>query len=99
MKKLLTVVSVLLLSLVCVFASGSKETNSSVLKVGATPEPHAALLNLVVDDLAKEGITLQVVEFTDYVTPNTATESGEIDANFFQHLPDRKSTRLNSSHL
>lgn len=96
MKKLLTVVSVLLLSLVCVFASGSKETNSSVLKVGATPEPHAALLNLVVDDLAKEGITLQVVEFTDYVTPNTATESGEIDANFFQHLPYLES--FNSEH-
>jgi D-methionine transport system substrate-binding protein len=40
-----------------------------------------------VDDLAKQGITLKVKEFTDYVTPNDAVESGEIDANFFQHVP------------
>lgn len=87
MKKLLSIAVVLVLLTAVVFAAGSKEKNASVLKVGATPEPHAALLNLVVDDLAKEGITLNVVEFTDYVTPNTSTESGEIDANFFQHLP------------
>ena len=57
------------------------------LKVGATPEPHADLLNLVKDDLAAEGINLQVIEFTDYVTPNDAVESGDIDANYFQHIP------------
>ena len=58
-----------------------------VLKVGATPEPHAALLNLVKDDLKAKGIDLQVIEFTDYVTPNDAVESGDIDANYFQHIP------------
>ncbi|MCR4821485.1 MAG: MetQ/NlpA family ABC transporter substrate-binding protein [Treponema sp.] len=58
-----------------------------VVKIGATPEPHAAILNLVKDDLAARGITLQVVEFTDYVTPNDAVEAGDIDANYFQHLP------------
>lgn len=58
-----------------------------VLKVGATPEPHANILNLVKEDLALEGITLQVVEFTDYVTPNEAVEAGDIDANYFQHIP------------
>ena len=57
------------------------------LKVGATPEPHANILNLVKDQLKAEGIDLQVVEFTDYVTPNEAVESGDIDANYFQHLP------------
>lgn len=57
------------------------------IKVGATPEPHADLLNLVKDDLKAEGIDLKIIEFTDYVTPNEAVESGEIDANYFQHIP------------
>lgn len=60
---------------------------AQTIKVGATPEPHAELLNLIKDDLAKDGITLKVIEFTDYVTPNDAVESGDIDANYFQHLP------------
>ncbi|MCQ2591315.1 MAG: MetQ/NlpA family ABC transporter substrate-binding protein [Treponema sp.] len=59
----------------------------TVLKVGATPEPHADILNLIKADLADEGIDLKVVEFTDYVTPNEAVESGDIDANYFQHIP------------
>lgn len=57
------------------------------IKVGATPEPHADLLNLVKAELKAEGVDLQVVEFTDYVTPNDALETGDLDANFFQHLP------------
>lgn len=60
---------------------------AQTIKVGATPEPHAELLNLIVEDLAAEGITLKVIEFTDYVTPNDAVESGDIDANYFQHIP------------
>lgn len=91
MKKIFVVILAGLLVLGSVaFAQGAKEstgTESKVLKVGATPEPHAELLNLVVDDLASQGITLKVIEFTDYVTPNEALESGEIDANYFQHLP------------
>jgi D-methionine transport system substrate-binding protein len=55
--------------------------------VGATPVPHAELLNLVKDDLAAEGITLKVVEFNDYVQPNSALIAGDLDANFFQHVP------------
>ena len=57
------------------------------LKVGATPVPHAELLNLVKDDLKAQGVDLEVVDFTDYVTPNLALADGEIDANFFQHYP------------
>lgn len=57
------------------------------LKVGATPVPHAELLNLVKEDLKTEGVDLKVVEFTDYVTPNLALVEGELDANFFQHFP------------
>ncbi|MDR0388515.1 MAG: MetQ/NlpA family ABC transporter substrate-binding protein [Spirochaetaceae bacterium] len=58
-----------------------------VLKVGATPVPHAELLNLIKSDLAAQGIDLRVVEFTDYVTPNLSLAAGDLDANFFQHTP------------
>ena len=88
MKKFSAIVLVLIISITVAFAAGAKEQSSGkVLTVGATPEPHAAFLNLVVEDLAAQGITLKVKEFTDYVTPNEALESGELDANFFQHIP------------
>ena len=48
------------------------------IKVGATPEPHAEILNLIKDDLAAKGVKLEVVEFTDYVTPNDAVEAGDM---------------------
>ncbi len=77
-----------IISLVAAFAvAATLSLTAQVLKVGATPEPHAELLNLIKDDLANEGITLQVIEFTDYVTPNDAVEAGDIDANYFQHIP------------
>lgn len=87
MKKTVAIVLIALLAVSFAFASGAKESSSQVLNVGATPEPHAEMLNLVKDDLAAQGITLNVIEFTDYVTPNEALESGQIDANFFQHVP------------
>ena len=59
----------------------------TVLKVGATPVPHADILKLVAPDLKKEGIELKVIEFTDYVQPNVALADKELDANFFQHVP------------
>jgi D-methionine transport system substrate-binding protein len=86
--KRITVILILLLTASFAFAAGSQEKqDDGVLTVGATPEPHAQMLSLVASDLAEEGITLKVIEFTDYVTPNEALESGQIDANFFQHLP------------
>ena len=60
---------------------------AGTLKVGATPVPHAEILNLIKPELKKEGVDLKVVEFTDYVTPNLALSDKEIDANFFQHKP------------
>ena len=57
------------------------------IKVGASPSPHAEILNAVKDQLAKEGVNLQVVEFNDYVQPNLALNDGSLDANYFQHLP------------
>lgn len=65
----------------------TKETDTAHLKIGATPVPHAELLTLIGEDLADQGITLEIVEFTDYVKPNLALSDGEIDANFFQHSP------------
>ena len=58
-----------------------------VIKVGATPVPHAELLNFVKPQLEKEGVELQVIEFTDYVKPNLSLSDKELDANFFQHVP------------
>lgn len=81
-KTLLCVVAAL-----AVLTGCSKKDNSKVITVGATPEPHAAMLNLIIDDMKAAGYTLKVQEFTDYVTPNEAVEAGEIDANFFQHVP------------
>jgi len=59
----------------------------TVLKVGATPVPHAAILRFIAPILKEKGIDLQVVEFTDYVQPNLALQAKELDANYFQHLP------------
>ena len=68
-------------------AVGNAQKTGASLSVGATPVPHAELLNLVKNDLAAQGITLKVVEFTDYVQPNMAVLTGDLDANFFQHIP------------
>ena len=65
--------------------TGSLE--GTTLKVGASPAPHAEILAVVKELLAEEGINLEIVEFTDYIQPNTAVENGSIDANYFQHQP------------
>ena len=61
-------------------------TEDTVITVGASPTPHAQILAAVSDQLAEDGYTLNVVEYNDYVLPNTALESGELDANYFQHI-------------
>lgn len=75
-------------------ASSSADTSSAsaaaaekeVIKVGASPTPHGEILNAVADQLDAEGYKLEVVEYNDYVLPNTALEDGELDANYFQHI-------------
>lgn len=57
------------------------------ISVAASPAPHAEILEIAKDILSEKDITLKIVEFTDYVQPNNVVESGEIDANYFQHLP------------
>ena len=65
----------------------SASTEDKVIKVGASVTPHAEILEQIKDDLAEEGWTLEIVEYNDYVIPNTALEDGDLDANYFQHKP------------
>ncbi len=90
MKKILSV----LLTIVVIFTlsgCGAKKeaavSDKKIIKVGASPVPHKEILEIVKPLLAKQGYTLEIVEFTDYVTPNTALAEGQLDANFFQHVP------------
>ena len=84
MKKIIAIVLALTLAL-SLAACGAKADDKTI-KVGATPAPHAAILEQVKEILAKEGYTLEIVEFDDYVLPNTALSEGELDANYFQHI-------------
>ena len=95
MKKIL---SILLTTVVILTLSGcgsKKEVavatkvtaEKKTIKVGASPVPHSEILGVVKPLLAKEGYTLEIIEFNDYVTPNTALAEGQLDANFFQHIP------------
>ena len=71
-------------------SSDASASSSDVvtLTVGATPSPHAKIRTYINDNLAAaEGIKLDIVEYTDYVQPNTALNDGELDANFYQTVP------------
>ncbi len=67
-------------------ATGGDPAQAVTLKIGASPAPHEEILQVVKEILAGQGITLEIVEFTDYIQPNEAVESGDIDANYFQHI-------------
>lgn len=79
MKKLLAISLVATSLISSVFAQ--------TLKVGATPIPHAEILEFIAPELKKSGIELDIKVFNDYVIPNIAVEDGDLDANFFQHIP------------
>ena len=68
-------------------SSAAEATGDKVITVGASPSPHAEILEAAKDALKAEGYELKVVEYTDYVQPNLALESKSLDANYFQHLP------------
>jgi D-methionine transport system substrate-binding protein len=67
--------------------AGSSPQKMTKLVVGASPVPHAEILNHIKPILKKKGIDLEVKEFQDYVLPNKALSAGQIDANYFQHIP------------
>lgn len=78
----------------CGSTTTDEDTNSTettaegtTIKVGASPSPHAEILYAAQPLLAEQGITLEVVEFNDYVQPNLALDTGDLDANYFQHQP------------
>lgn len=88
MKRILAVGIIAILVSALFAACGDKSGEDSdmiTIKVGATPVPHAEILEEAAKLMEKEGYNLEIVEFSDYVQPNTALESGDIDANYFQH--------------
>ena len=66
---------------------GGSDKPNATIKIGATPVPHEEILEQIKPDLQAEGVTLEIVEFNDYVQPNIALNDKELDANFFQHEP------------
>ncbi len=68
-------------------AAPHMDSDQTVLRVGATPVPHARILEAAEPLLAEKGYELEIIEFTDYIQPNAALVSGDLDANFFQHQP------------
>jgi D-methionine transport system substrate-binding protein len=92
MKKLLTAILALTLVLSTLVGCGSKtpagtDTGDKTITVGASATPHAEILEQVKDALAKDGWTLNIVTYDDYVLPNQALADGTLDANYFQHTP------------
>lgn len=85
MKKTIALVFVLLLVLTLTACGG--QSAEKTLKVGASITPHAEILREAAKLLEKQGITLEIVEYDDYVLPNISTENGDLDANYFQHKP------------
>ena len=88
------IISAGLIAAICVFAAGCGSSNDSKgdqakkeIKVGVTAGPHAEIMDEVVKEAAKQGITIKVVEFNDYVQPDKALAEKDLDMNSYQHQP------------
>ena len=77
----------LALALVACGGGNAAASADTTIRVGASPSPHAEILAQVKDELSKQGYTLEVVEYNDYIQPNVALSEGDLDANYFQHKP------------
>ena len=92
-KRVLTLLAVSLLGLALVSGCGSSEKKKAstpqnkVIKIGATAGPHADVVHAVADEAKKQGINVEVVEFSDYITPDKALAEGDLDLNSYQHAP------------
>ena len=87
MKKIIAAVCAAALTVGLTACGGSANLTDTYIKVGASPSPHADILRQVQPILEEQGITREIQEFDDYVLPNTALESGDLGANYFQHEP------------
>lgn len=93
MKKFISILTLVVLTLTLIAGCGAAEEPSNgeseltPILVGATPAPHAEILEVVKPLLLEQGYDLQIVDFVDYVQPNLSVDSGDIDANYFQHQP------------
>ncbi len=88
MKRIISVLLILTVSLSVLSGCGSAASkNNKKIVVGATSTPHAEILEAIKKLVEEKGYTLEIKVFSDFVLPNTALSQGELDANFFQHLP------------
>ena len=88
MKKLFTTIATIAAAAVLTFSLvGCEKKDDKTIVVGASPTPHAQILEVIKDNLKEEGWKLEIRQFEDYITPNTALEDGSLDANYFQHTP------------
>ena len=85
-KKIVVTVVTAVLALTALVGCGGKKDDKTIT-VAASATPHAEILEQVKPVLAEQGYTLEVTVFNDYVQPNQVVESGEYDANYFQHIP------------
>ena len=85
MKKTIAIILALILTL-SLAACGGKADDKTIT-VAASPTPHAEILKVAAEVLAKDGWKLDIKEYTDYVQPNLVVDDGELDANYFQHVP------------
>ena len=86
MKKIVALTLVLVMAL-GMFAGCAAGTDNKTIVIAASPTPHAEILDIAKKELEKDGWKVEIKVFNDYVVPNTATEEGEVDANYFQHKP------------
>ena len=87
MKKTIAIVLTLILCLGLLAGCGKSAASDKTITIAASPTPHAEILAVAKEVLAKDGWTLDITEYADYVVPNNVVEDGEIDANYFQHVP------------
>ena len=86
MKKIIAIALVLVMAL-SLAACGNAAASDKTITIAASSTPHAEILAVAKEVLAADGWTLDIVEYADYVVPNTVVDDGEMDANYFQHQP------------
>ena len=86
MKKLIGMISILLVTITLAACGNQKEDNKKIT-VAASPAPHGDVLKKAKEEMKKKGYDLEVTEVNDYKVPNKLLDKGDVDANFFQHVP------------